>query len=542
MIDPRYDYKELHTHRTSGVLLPLFSLPSPYTIGSMGATAYAFVDFLKEAKQTYWQLLPLCPTGYGNSPYSGMSSFAGNPYFIDLDMLWQEGLLTKAEINGKISNRSANAPNTVKEADNRTGIGTKTPAPMPERINYGRLYRERLPLLKKAYLRFAADSAHQDILHTFLTEQTDWLDDYALFSAIRAEFGDTAWFQWPTELRKRESQVLAAARNKLQDSFYFTVFLQYLFQYQWGKLKTYADKAGVRFIGDMPIYCAHDSSDTWAHPEVFRLNKDGSLNFVGGCPPVDFDNPEDHGQVWGMPVYDWDYLAATGFDWMLKRFKRQAYFYDVLRLDHFRGYESFWCIPFGKPARSGTWEPANGRELFSLLRHKLPALRIIAEDLGYITQEVFSLRREFGYTGMRILQHGFNPYTPNEHTPHHYDPETILYFGIHDNDPFSAWLSRLNPEEKNYFFDYFNIERDTPPHELPLQLIKAMAASIADTVIYQTQDILFLGEQARINAPGKASGNWEFRLTEEQFKRLTGTAETLAHISRLYGRAHCNEL
>ena len=517
MIDPRYDYKELHTNRASGVLLPLFSLPSAHTIGSMGSAAYAFVDFLKKARQKYWQLLPLGPTGYGNSPYSSMSSFAGNPYFIDLDLLIAEGLLTQAEVDAETSAGSASA---------RQNIG----------IDYGSLYRNRLPLLKKAYRRFTTNTAHTDCLRVFLAEHATWLEDYALFSAIRTSYGDQAWYQWPEDVRSRDPQVLAAARETLQEQFSFTVFLQYIFQQQWNALKRYAEAAEIAIIGDIPIYCAHDSADVWAHPEVFCINKDGSIGFVGGCPPADFDIPDDFGQVWGTPVYDWQYLDNTGFEWMLQRFKRQADFYDVLRLDHFRGYESYWRIPFGSSARNGSWEPAGGMRLFSQVQRELPELHIIAEDLGYITKEVFTLRRFFGYPSMRILQSGLNPYQANEHTPHHYDSATVMYFGIHDNEPFSVWLSQRTPEERSFCFDYLNIGVDETVQRLPFALIKAMAASIADTVIYQAQDILFLGSESRINVPGRADGNWEFMLTQEQFLRLKDSADELAHITKVYGR------
>lgn len=514
MIDPRYDYKELHTHRTSGILLPLFSLPSPYNIGSMGDAAYTFIDFLKEAGQNYWQLLPLGPTGYGNSPYSSVSSFAGNPYFIDLDTLKRDGELTEEETSAVKASVS----------------GCK-------RIDYGILYRERLPLLKKAYQRFIKKAENRARLQAFLTEQADWLEDYALFSALRTDYGDGAWYQWPTDVRNRNPQVLEAARTELQENYDFTVFLQYSFQRQWKEIKAYANRAGVRLIGDLPIYCAHDSADVWAHHQVFCINKDGSLAFVGGCPPADFDILDDYGQVWGMPVYDWSYLEKNDFDWMIKRFKRQTDFYDVLRLDHFRGYESFWRIPSGCTGRNGTWEPAGGRKLFSVLHRKLPDLHIITEDLGYITKEVVAMRREFGYPSMRILQSGFNPYHPNEHTPHNYDSDTVMYFGIHDNEPLSVWLSNRNKTEKAYFFDYLNIAKDNYSSRLSFDIIKAMAASIADTVIYQVQDILFLGAESRINIPGSADGNWEFILTEDQFKNLLNCAEELAHITKLYGRS-----
>ena len=517
MIDPRYDYKELHTNRASGILLPLFSLPSVHTIGSMGAPAYAFIDFLKKARQKYWQMLPLGPTGYGNSPYSSMSSFAGNPYFIDLDILVTDGLLTQAEVD---------AESAEDRADLYAASG----------IDYGALYRNRLPLLKKAYRRFIAHAAHTDCLHAFLAEQADWLEDYALFSAIRTVYGDSAWYQWPEDVRRRDPQALTAARDALQEQFSFTVFLQYIFQQQWDALKRYAGKAGIAIIGDIPIYCAHDSADVWAHPEVFCINGDGSLDFVGGCPPADFDIPDDLGQVWGTPVYNWQYFDSTGFDWMLRRFQRQADFYDVLRLDHFRGYESYWRIPFGNSARDGSWEPAGGARLFTQLQRELPELRIIAEDLGYITKEVFDLRRSFGYPSMRILQSGLNPYQANEHTPHHYDAATVMYFGIHDNDPFSVWLSQRTEEERAYCFDYLYINADESEPQLPCALIKAMAASIADTVIYQAQDILFLGSESRINVPGRADGNWEFKLTQQQFLHLTDIADELAHITELYGR------
>lgn len=528
MIDPRYDYKELHTHRASGILLPLFSLPSPTGIGSMGAAAYRFIDFLKKARQTYWQLLPLGPTGYGNSPYSSMSSFAGNPYFIDLPLLHQDGLLTAAELQTAYTDSAAgNAANqTIENGSMQTCC----------RIDYGRLYRERMAVLAAAYRHFCAAARNRVILADFLAEQADWLEDYALFAALRTRFKDTPWYQWQADIRDREPYALTAARKELQESFDLAVFVQYLFQTQWNTLKTYAQTAGLRIIGDIPIYCAHDSADVWAHPEVFCLNKDGSLSFVGGCPPADFDQPDDAGQVWGTPVYDWDYLESTRFEWMLKRFARQAAFFDVLRLDHFRGYESFWRIPFGVSAREGAWIPAGGHKLFSLIQQTLPHLKIIAEDLGYITKEVFDLRCSFGYPSMRILQQGLSPYHANEHTPHHYDAGTVMYFGVHDNEPFADWLSKRTLEEKAYCFEYLNMTETNPALPLQLQLVKAMAVTVADIVMYQAQDLLFLGEASRINVPGRADGNWEFILTEAQLKQLEETSEELAKITQLYGR------
>lgn len=508
MIDPRYDYKELHTNRASGVLLPIFSLPSPYGIGSFGKYAYTFIDFLKHSGQKYWQILPLGPTGYGNSPYSSMSSFAGNPYFIDLDLLIQDGLLLRQDIEAE-------------------------PAPVNGKIDYGFLYRTRLPLLQKAYCRFIASAAGTEQLRAFSAAHGSWLEDYALFSAIRTQFEDKAWYTWPQKLRNRRSKAVADMQQRLTDQIDFAIFLQYLFEKQWQALKTYARQAGIEIIGDIPIYCAHDSADVWAHPEVFCINSDGSIAFVGGCPPPDFDIVNDFGQVWGTPVYDWDYLKQTDYQWMLERFKRQADFYDVLRLDHFRGYEGFWRIPFGNSGRVGSWEPAGGTPFFSLVQRELPSLRIIAEDLGYITKEVVNIRKDFGYPSMRILQQGIFSSGSNEHTPHHYDAATVLYFGIHDNDPLQVWLSQRNKQELEYFYNYFNLNEHRP---IQLELMKAMSATIADTVIYQVQDMLLLNETSRINFPGRAEGNWEFQLTDEQFEALTELSGELMQITKMYGR------
>ncbi|MEL3906029.1 MAG: 4-alpha-glucanotransferase [Treponema sp.] len=509
MIDPRYDYKELHTNRASGILLPLFSLPSPYGIGSLGSAAYTFIDFLKTAGQKYWQILPLGPTGYGNSPYSSMSSFAGNPYFIDLDLLAEEGLLLDHEIQA-------------------------VSAPANGRIDYGFLYRTRLPLLQKAYRRFITGAGGTEQLHAFSAAQGSWLEDYVLFFAIRTHVGDTAWYTWPQELRNRRSKTVADMHNTLTDKIGFAVFLQYLFEKQWQALKAYAGKAGIEIIGDLPIYCAHDSADVWAHPEVFCINADGSIAFVGGCPPPDFEITGDLGQVWGTPVYNWEYLKTTGYRWMLDRFKRQADFYDVVRLDHFRGYEGFWRIPFGNTGRTGSWEPAGGAAFFSLVQRELPSLRIIAEDLGYITKEVADIRKHFGYPSMRILQQGIFPSGSNEHTPHHYDPATVLYFGIHDNDPLYVWLAQRNKNELDYFYDYFNLNKNRP---IQLELMKAMSATAADTVIYQVQDLLLLNECSRINVPGSAEGNWEFQLSGGHFNALTELSDELRRITRMYGRS-----
>ncbi|MGP1593799.1 MAG: 4-alpha-glucanotransferase [Treponema sp.] len=527
MIDPRYDYKELHTKRASGFLLPIFALPDSYGIGCLGKKAYEFVDFLCAAGQRYWQILPLGPTGYGNSPYASTSSFAGNPYFIDLEALHEQGLLTAEEL------KAAKPPAKTETASLSDPQGTPSDTPVEPKIDYGFLYHTRSAVLKKACKRFLQSSGNRGILDTFLQEQGDWLEDFALFSALRHKYGDSSWVHWPLEVKKLQPETRAALKAALHDEIIFTVFVQYMFETQWQKLKHYAAAAGVHIIGDIPIYAAHDSADVWANQAVFCMEADGSLAYSAGCPPGDFDNPDDQGQLWGMPVYDWAYLERTHFDWFIKRFRRQAAFYDVLRLDHFRGYESFWRIPAGKDARSGAWIPAGGSALFTKLAQELPHLQIIAEDLGFITKEVSALRKAFGYPSMRILQNGLYPGWNNEHTPHHYDADTVLYFGIHDNEPLALWYSRRSEEEKQYAASYLCFS----PHESTADnMMKAMAASIADTVIFQVQDILFLGEHSRINVPGCADGNWEFILTATEFNALKDMSRKIRNITALYGR------
>ncbi|MGP1577524.1 MAG: 4-alpha-glucanotransferase [Treponema sp.] len=512
MIDPRYDYKELHLNRASGILLPIFSLPDSYGIGCLGKKAYEFIDFLCAAGQRYWQILPLGPTGYGNSPYASMSSFAGNPYLIDLEALYTQGLLTADE------------------------LAEAKPAPLPEtthRIDYGFLYYTRSAILQKACVRFLQSSENKALLDTFLQQQYEWLEDFALFSALRHKYGDTSWVQWPLEVKSRQPDTLAALKAELHEEITVAVFVQYIFEAQWQTLKNYAKAAGIHIIGDIPIYAAHDSADVWANQAVFCMEADGSLASSAGCPPGDFDNPQDQGQLWGMPVYNWGYLEQTNFDWFIKRFRRQAAFYDVLRLDHFRGYESFWNIPAGKDARAGQWIPAGGMALFTRLTQELPQLQIIAEDLGFITKEVFSLRKAFGYPSMRILQNGLYPGSNNEHTPHHYDADTVLYFGIHDNEPLASWFSRRSEKEKRFIESYLCFSSNKTA---AYNMMKAMAASIADTVILQVQDMLFLGDYSRINTPGCPDGNWEFKLTDLEFTALKDMVEELKEITELYGR------
>lgn len=468
--------------RASGVLMHLTSLPSPHGIGTMGADAIAFVDFLAAAGQRYWQILPICPTGLGDSPYQTVSSFAGNPYLIDLDLLQAQGLLL---------------PEDYQHLDWGDA---------PAAVDFGLLYRQRYPVLRAACKRLLrqppADYAD------FCVRHGDWLEDYALFMALKQAQGGTHWLQWPTPLRLRDVAALAEAREAHSEEIAFWKGVQYLFFSQWGQIKAYANSRGISLIGDLPIYVSRDSVDTWAHPRQFQLDEQLQPTEVAGCPPDAFS---ELGQLWGNPLFDWAYMKRTGYDWWIRRIRHQCQIYDVLRIDHFRGFESYYAIPWGATdAREGRWRPGPGMELFQAVEEALGPQRMIAEDLGMLTPAVHQLLEDTGFPGMKVLEFAFDTRggQGSAYLPHNIQPHSVAYTGTHDNDTALGWMATAPATAVEYAREYLRIG----PWESPnWAMMRTIWASPANTAIVQMQDLLDLGSEARMNQPATVGRNWRWR-------------------------------
>ncbi len=480
--------------RASGVLMHLTSLSSPHGIGTMGKEARAFADFLAAGGQRYWQLLPLGPTGYGDSPYQSFSTFAGNPYLIDLDFLAEEGLLTEPEYAGEDWGED------------------------PQRVDFGLLYRKRYPVLKKAVRRLLERKEPE--YETFLAENAHWLPDYALFMALKDAGGGTPWWQWPEELRRREPRALARTGEELREETDFWQGVQYLFFRQWQKLKEYVNGRGIGLIGDLPIYVALDSADVWAGPELFQLDRELVPTEVAGCPPDAF---AADGQLWGNPLFDWERMEADGYAWWIGRIAHQLRLYDMLRIDHFRGFESYYAIPFGEgTARNGRWRPGPGMKLFRAVEAALGQKDIIAEDLGYLTPEVRQMLAESGFPGMKVLQFAFDSREESDYLPHNYDKNCVVYVGTHDNDTALGWLDTVSPEDRRYAMDYLKLTGAEGYH---WGLMRGAWACAAQLAVVTAQDLLGLGSGARMNTPSTLGGNWQWRampgvFTEELAQRL----------------------
>ncbi len=495
--------------RTAGVLLPVFSLPSPYGIGSFGREAYRFVDFLVSAGQSYWQILPLGPTGYGDSPYQSFSTFAGNPYYIDIDTLIVKGLITKADAKRYDFGRNASE------------------------IDYEKIYNNRFKLLKKAY-KSACDPKRRIITgpayRSFVKKNSDWLGDYALFMAIKDSLGGVSYTLWPDDIRLRKPAALARYRKELSGEVGFYFFLQFLFYEQWTALKSYANKKGIKIIGDIPIYVSPDGADIWAHPELFRMDAKGFPTEVAGCPPDFFAKT---GQLWGNPIYDWAYHKRTGYAWWMKRLSSCFALYDVVRIDHFRGFDEYWAIPYGAGnAIGGKWKKGPGYALFDTMKKTLGDRPVIAEDLGFITDSVRELVKRTGYPNMKIIEFGFEAFKPNEHIPFNYAPNSVVYTGTHDNDTLLAWCEGLSDKDKKYAMDYFRV---SSVDELPAEFLRAALSSAANTCIIPLQDYLGLGNEARINRPSTIGGNWVWRYLPSDL--TADLAKDIKALSRLYGRS-----
>ncbi len=479
--------------RKAGILFPIFSLPANYGIGTLGKGAYDFVDFLKEAGQSVWQILPLGPTGSGDSPYQSFSSFAGNPYFIDLETLISDGLLTKAECDA-------------------IDFGSN-----PLDIDYEKLYFGRFKLYRKAYDRAKKKGIlDENKYKKFIKNNSYWIKDYALYMAVKDSFGGVNFMEWDEPIRRRDKKAIATYEKKLADEIECYKFQQFLFATQWEKLKKYANKKGIEIIGDIPIYVAFDSADTWANPELFELDPKGFPTKVAGCPPDCFTAD---GQLWGNPLYNWPEHKKTGYKWWLNRMKKCFELYDIVRIDHFRGFDEYWAVPYGdKTAVGGKWLKGPGYSLFAAINKEFGNGRIIAEDLGFITDSVRNLIKKCGYPGMKILEFGCDGNSGNPYLPHNYkDTNTVLYVGTHDNETLAGWLKNRERWQFDWMKGYFGILKD---EELHMQIIRKTYESTADTVIFQMQDLLKLDNHARINEPATCGSNWQWRMLPGAEKKV----------------------
>ena len=496
--------------RSSGVILPVSCLPSPYGIGTMGKAAYEFIDFLAAAKQRWWQVLPLSPTGFGDSPYQSVSVFAGNPYFIDLDMLVEDGLLLRSEITA---------------AD----WGTD-----PERVDYGRLWENRFPVLRRAARRgLPRDRAAVD---AFAAENAGWLADYAFFMALKQHFGMKSWTEWPDEVRLREAAAMEHYRALLAEDIDFYIYIQFLFSKQWDMMHAYAKEKGIGIIGDLPIYAAMDSADVWAQPQFFCLDAQGYPTAVAGVPPDYFC---EDGQLWGNPLYNWDAMRADGFGWWIRRIDAAAKRCEAIRIDHFRAFASYWAVPYGaENAREGTWIDGPGMQLLGVLNDWFPQLQYIAEDLGILGPDVGALLKESGWPGMKVLEFAFNPQGDSDYLPHNYSQNCVCYTGTHDNRPLGSWCEDAAEDELEFAAEYLGLRGRTSAKRLRSALLRAGMGSVANVFVAQMQDWLGTGEESRINSPGIPQGNWQWRLKRSRLR--PALAEEMAHVTMLYGRAPQN--
>ena len=490
--------------RSSGILLPLFSLPSPYGIGTMGLAAYDFADLLHAAGQRYWQMLPLGPTSYGDSPYQSLSSYAGNPYLIDLDLLIEDGLLTEQEVR-----------------DRNWGED-------PRHVDYGKLYENRLDLLKKAADRGCKRDA--EAVAAFTEKNASWLSDYALFMALKRHFGMKPWQEWPDEaVRLHEPAALARYRELLREDVELFTYIQFLFFRQWTALKSYINSLGMGIIGDLPIYVAMDSADVWAEPENFQLDDRCVPTEVSGVPPDYFSAD---GQLWGNPLYRWDRMQADGFGWWIRRIDGAGKLYDVIRIDHFRGFESYWAVPYGETtAKNGRWVKGPGMALVGVLTGWFPQLEFIAEDLGYPTPEVAQLLRDSGLPGMKVLEFAFDSRDTSSYLPHSYGENCICYTGTHDNSPLALWRQEADPADIAFAKEYLGLNDEEGFNR---GIIRGGMSSVAKLFVAQMQDYLELGAGHRTNEPGTQSGNWQWRMLPGEL--TPELAQRIRKLTRIYGR------
>lgn len=499
-----------HLKRSGGILMPVFSLPSPHGIGTFGAAAYEFADFLAASGQSYWQVLPLNPTGFGDSPYQCFSSAAGNPYFIDLDTLVDDGLLTADEVQ-------------------KSDFGGEL-----RRIDYGKLFSLRLPLLRLAAERNIRRNAAE--VKQFSRCCSTQIYDYAVFTALKTHFGMKPWTEWNAGKAMPKQLVPAELVESQADEIRLQLSIQQLFFKQWNRLKNYVNQLGIGIIGDVPIYVALDSADCWANSRHFMLDESFVPTDVAGVPP-DYFSPT--GQLWGNPLYNWEIHASENYAWWAERLQCAQKLYDVVRIDHFRGFESFWAVPFGETtAENGRWLPAPGMGFVNAVKKRLPGLSFIAEDLGFLTPEVHELVKKSGFPGMSILQFGFNPDANSDYLPHRVAENRVYYTGTHDNAPIMQWFAEASEPERRFAEQYLALNA---AEGINWGMIRGGMCSPAGIFIAQMQDVLGLLAEGRVNTPGVASGNWQWRMLPHECS--AALAEKLREYTRMYGRLHdCGEI
>lgn len=489
--------------RSSGIIMHITSLPGKYGIGTLGDAAYDFVDFLVEAGQKYWQILPLTQTGYGDSPYQSCCAFSGNPFLIDLDMLCEEGLLEKEDYDD------------VYFGEDDT------------EVDYGAIFEEKLPILRLAYENSKGD--YDEEIEEFKKEQSNWIDDYGLYMAIKVQLGNISMLKWPDEIRKRDKDTLEKYRAELADDINFWVFVQYLFFKQWNNLKDYANEKGIEIIGDIPIYVAEDSVDLWANPENFLLDENLYPTSVAGCPPDSFS---ESGQLWGNPIYNWEKQKEDGYKWWIERFEAALKLYDVIRIDHFRGFQAFWQIPAGsETAANGKWVLGPNVDFFNTVEESLDKLNIIAEDLGFMTDELEEFREATGYPGMKLLQFAFDCEEESPYLPHNHINNCVVYTGTHDNDTVMGWLEESGDSDQvEYCKDYLKLNEEEGYN---WGFIRGAWSSTANVSIALMQDFLGYGSESRMNYPSTL-GWWKWRIEDGVLDEEL--AEKIYDITKLYSR------
>lgn len=488
--------------RKSGILLAVSSIPSKYGIGTFSKEAYEFVDFLESAGQKLWQILPLGPTGYGDSPYQSFSTFAGNPYYIDLEEFIEKGFLTEKE---------------CAESDFLDGAY----------VDYEKIFHTKFALLRKAYQN--SNIKEEKEFRLFVKENAKWLDDYALYMAIKDSLGGVSFMEWEEDIKLRKADAIKAYREKLAEDIAFYQFQQYYFAKQWKALKKYANDKGIEIVGDIPIYVAFDSADTWANPQLFRLDKECKPTAVAGCPPDSFSAT---GQLWGNPLYNWEYMKKTDYAWWVERIRHCYELYDIVRIDHFRGFDEYYSIPYGElTAENGHWEKGPGYELFQTIKRKIGKIKIIAEDLGFLTPSVIKLVEKTGYPGMKVLQFAFDSREVSDYLPHNYPKNSVVYTGTHDNDTTVSWYDSLNRYDRTFAKRYL----DAPnKNKICEKMVRAALGCVSDTAVIPMQDYLELGGEARMNVPSTLGTNWKWRLVPGQV--TDELAHKIREWTKLYGR------
>ena len=484
--------------RSAGVLLSITSLPSPYGIGTIGKEAREFADYLKASGQSVWQILPVGPTSYGDSPYQSFSTYAGNPYMIDLDTLIAEGLVTKEEVDSFDWG-----------ADDRE-------------VDYEKIYNSRFRVLRIAFARFK--TKEQRAFRDFVRKNSKWLKNYALYMAVKSKFDMVSWTEWPEDIKMREETAVRRYERRLRNDINFWKFVQFKFYEQWQSFRAYVNGLGIKILGDMPIYVAMDSADTWANPELFQLYDDGDPIAVAGCPPDYFSAT---GQLWGNPLYDWDYLKETDYEWWFERIKAASKLYDITRIDHFRAFASYYSIPYpAENAINGEWIEGPRIEFFRMMEEAVGKFEIVAEDLGTLTPDVTELMEQTGYPGMKVLEFAFDSGEENDYLPHKYTNNCVVYTGTHDNDTVMGWVETADPKDVRFAREYCKMPDDEPYN---WGLIRVAYESKADLAVVPMQDLLGLGKEARMNTPSTLGGNWTWRmLKSDMSQELADKLKTLS--------------